>query len=152
LHSFQYLALAVVRTNPNAAESQERIDNYRCLAETVWKKRSMGNGGLTLSIMKEQYNAALEEFRAMKKNARDYLAHEQTVAFLQRGALDQQGDFTRQMAVNEVYKPSNTDQYFNNLSRRMCAYDQLKNRNFENLRLIHEAYFRRPSQYGMGER
>ena len=97
--------------------------------------------------MKESYQTCLEEFKIVKRNARDYLAHEQTAAFLRRGDFNQVGEFTRQMAVNQVFKPFISDQYFMAEGRRLCAYDSLKQRNFENLRAIHEAYFRRPSQY-----
>lgn len=104
---------------------------------------------MTITAMKESYQTCLEEFKAVKRNAREYLAHEDTDAFLRRGDFDQVGEFTRQMAVNQVFKPSITEQYFMTVGRRLCAYDLLKQRNFSDLRVIHTAYFSRPSQYNL---
>lgn len=104
---------------------------------------------MSLSSMKESYNTCLEEFKVIKRNARDYLAEEQTAAFLRLDSLNQVGDFTRQRAIDQVFKPSTTDQYFSSEGRRLCAYDALKQRNYTNLRIIHEAYFRRPNNYSM---
>ena len=146
---FSFLALAVVRTNPNAAESQERIENYRSLAARVWRKKTYPYGSMTLATMKESYTTCLEEFKIVKRNARDYLAHDQTAAFLRRDSINQQGDFTRQKAIDQVFSPSTTSQYFSSEGRSICAYDSLKQKNFENLRIIHEQYFRRPNQYSM---
>lgn len=139
----------MVRTNPNAAESQELIENYRSLAARVWKKKSNPYGIMSLATMKEIYNICLEEFKIMKRNARDYLAHDDTASFLRRDSIIQQGDFTRQMALNQVFSPVTNDQYFSSEGRRICAYDALRQKNFTNLRIIHEQYFRRPNQYNL---
>lgn len=104
---------------------------------------------MTVGTIKESYNACLEEYKILKKNARDYLASEQTREFLSRDAANQQGDFTRQMALDQVFSPSTIDQYLPSQQRRLCAYDALKNRNFDHLRILHEAYFLRPNHYSM---
>jgi hypothetical protein len=104
---------------------------------------------MTVGTIKESYNTCLEEFKILKKNARDYLASEQSHEFLRRDTANQQGDFTREMALDQVFSPSTIDQYLPSQQRRLCAYDALKNRNFEHLRIIHEAYFLRPNQYSL---
>ena len=144
-------ALSVVRPNMNEDDPENRIDDYRKLAEAVWKKRSSIGPTWSLNTIKESFNSCVEEFRTMKKNAKDYLAADQTHAFLQRDPPPghRGGGFSRQDALNQVFSPSTILTHLMTVNERHSPYDLLLNRNFQTLRSVHEAYFRNPERYGL---
>lgn len=142
-------ALSVMRQNPDVPEAEARVDDYRRLAEVVWtEKAPSASLGFSFATIKETFNAGVEEFRIMKKNARDYLADDQTQRFLLRDvAVAGREDFTRQDALNQVFCPRTHSIWMQ--GTRNSAYQHLRNRNYESLRSLHEQIFRRPSQYGL---
>ena len=150
-------ALSVVRStddqnNADDDNEENRVDDYRKLAEVVWNKKAphqYGSDVMTFQTIKETFSDAVEEFRVMKKNARDYMAEDDTRRFLLRdaGVGGRPDNFTRDDAVAQVFVPKTHTVWVN--GNRNSAYDHVRNRNFNSLRNLHEQYFRRPSQYGV---
>mmetsp|Transcript_7499 Transcript_7499/g.13153 ORF Transcript_7499/g.13153 Transcript_7499/m.13153 type:complete len:280 (+) Transcript_7499:1223-2062(+) len=147
-------ALSVMRNNPDAPEAENdenRVDDFRKLAEVVWNKKAPNHYGsevMSFNTIKETFNTSVEEFRVMKKNVKDYLRDDQTRRFLQRdNAIQGRDNFSRQDALDQAFVPKTHTVWMQ--GTRNSAYDHLRSRNFESLRNIHEQYFRRPSQYGV---
>lgn len=148
-------ALAVVADNDSdASEEEDEVntpENFRRLAEVVWQKNApnmFGTQVMTFTRVKETYFTCTEEFRVMKESALDYLAEENTRRFLQRdNAIGGRDDFTRRDALNQVFVPKTRAVWMQGTSN--CAYDHLRNRNFESLRTMHEQYFRRPHHFSV---
>jgi len=145
-------ALSVMRNNPDAPEAENdenRVDDFRKLAEVVWNKKAPNHYGsevMSFNTIKETFNTSVEEFRVMKKNVKDYLRDDQTRRFLQRdNAIQGRDNFSRQDALDQAFVPKTHTVWMQ--GTRNSAYDHLRSRNFESLRNIHEQYFHRPSQY-----
>eukprot|EP00584_Thalassiosira_punctigera_P021481 CAMPEP_0172562840 /NCGR_PEP_ID=MMETSP1067-20121228/98625_1 /TAXON_ID=265564 ORGANISM="Thalassiosira punctigera, Strain Tpunct2005C2" /NCGR_SAMPLE_ID=MMETSP1067 /ASSEMBLY_ACC=CAM_ASM_000444 /LENGTH=588 /DNA_ID=CAMNT_0013353155 /DNA_START=390 /DNA_END=2153 /DNA_ORIENTATION=+ len=104
-------ALSAVRNNPEApdVDAENRVDEFRKLAEVVWNKQAPNQYGgevMSFNTIKETFNTSVEEFKIMKKNVKDYLRDEQTRRFLQRdNAVQGRDNFSRQDAVNQVFVP-----------------------------------------------
>ena len=150
-------ALSVVKNrNAQAADAVDdgidnRVADYRRLAETVWNKKAPNQYGseiMSFNTIKETFNTSVDEFRRMKKNARDYLQHDDTVAFLLRDvSVAGRDNFSRQDALDQVFAPKTNTQW--HAGNRSSPYDYIYNRNFTSLRSLHEQYFRRPGNYGV---
>jgi hypothetical protein len=145
-------ALSVVRNTPENPDNEEfSVDEFRKLAEVIWNKKAPNQYGteiLSFNSIKETFNSSVEEYRTMKKNVKDYLQEDESRRFLLRdNGVGGRENFTRQDALNQVFQPK-THQVWNN-GVRNSAYDHIRERNFDALRNLHEAYFRRPSQYGV---
>lgn len=145
-------ALSVVMDNPEVGEIEEsRVDDLRKLAEVVWSKKSPAQYGseiMSFNTTKETFNTSVEEFRIMKKNAKDYLQDDRTRRFLLRDNVNQgNDDFDRQDAINQVFQPKTHTIWLNGI--RSSAYDHIRNRNFESLINLHEQYFRRPQHFSV---
>lgn len=105
-------SLSVVRDNAaNANDNDEdppRVDDFRRLAEVVWNKKTphqYGSDVMSFNTIKETFNSSVEEFRTMRKNARDYLREDQTRRFLLRdNAVGGRDNFSRQDAINQGKK------------------------------------------------
>jgi hypothetical protein len=145
-------ALSVVRPNLNVEDPENRLEDYRKLAEAVWKKRANIGHNWTLQSVKDSFSICIEEFRGMKKNAKDYLADPGSRAFLRRDPPNnnrpRDANFSRRDALHQVFSPSTTSAYFMTLNERVVPYDLLLSRNFQTLHDVHEAYWRRPSMFG----
>lgn len=145
-------SLSVVRNNADNAADNDQIDEFRKLAEVVWKKKapnSYGSDVLSFNTIKETFNTSVEEFRIMKKNAKDYLQDGETERFLLRdNTIGGRDNFSRQDALNQVFMPKTHSVWLNG-GTRVSAYDNIRNRNFRNIRDLHEQYFRRPGQHGV---
>lgn len=117
----------------------------------MWRKKKVDfrSGAYPPYIMdmqniKECYTACIEEFRIMKKNAKDYIASSESRAFLRREA-EGGGILSRQEALNLVFAPKIYREWVGGSSR--TPYDDVRNRRFSNLRTTHEQYFRSPGRY-----
>lgn len=137
-------ALSVMRNNSDSLEAESRVDEYRKLAEVVWTEKAPSSSlGLSFATIKETFNSSVEEFRVMKKNAKDYLADDQTRRFLLRDVtVAGRDNFSREDALNQVFSPKAHSVWMQ--GTRNSAYQHLRNRNFESLRSLHEQFFRRP--------
>ncbi|KAL7430449.1 hypothetical protein ACHAXH_002474 [Discostella pseudostelligera] len=147
-------ALSVARSDAadnDTDPAENRLDNYRKLAEIVWNKKSPNQYGseiLSFVAFKDTFNSSAEEFQTMKKNAMDYLRDQQTTRFLLRDvSVAGRGDFSRQDALNQVFLPKTHTVWMQ--GTRTSAYDHILNRSFESLRNLHEQYFRRPGSFGV---
>lgn len=146
-------ALGVVKTSSNPDEDpiENRVTDNRRLAEVVWNKKAPNQYGTevtSFNTIKDTFNTACEEFRTMKKNARDYLRQDESAQFLLRDdSVAGRDNFTRQDALDQVYAPKNLTQWHN--GTRSSPYEHILNRNFASLRTLHEQYFRRPGSYGV---
>lgn len=143
-------ALAVVDPVSNSNGVENRVDDFRRLAEAVWKKRA-GTPSWTLASIENNYIRCNEEFQIMKRNAIDYLNDPVTVDYLRLdvGGNRIAGQFLRRDALNEVFNPSTRDSFFMTLHERCIPYNLLRNRQFTTLRAVHDAYYRRPEMYGL---
>ncbi len=130
--------------------TENRVEDFRRLAEAVWKKRA-GMSSWTLASVESNYTRCNEEFQTMKRNAVDYLNDPETVDYLRRdvGGNPAAVQFNRRDALNEVFSPSTRDSFFMTLHERYVPYDLLRNRQFTTLRAVHDAYHRRPEMYGL---
>ena len=146
-------ALSVARNSVTSEEdpnAEARTARYRKLATVVWNKKKGGfrTGDypyiMDMQNLKECYTACIEEFRIMKKNAKDYLASSETRAFLRRDA-EGGGVLSRRETVNLVFAPKTFTEWID--GARRIPYDEIRNRRFENLRQVHERYFRNPGRY-----
>jgi len=143
-------ALSVVRVDPERSEAEELVSQYRNLAEVVWRKKvtHLHMNVSSFTQIKASFNTSVEEFRTMKRNARDYLNHDDTRSFLQRNnTVGGRADFTRQEALDQVFKPKTHRTWFG--GQTQSAYEYLRQRNFNQLRILHESYFRRPNSYNL---
>ncbi|KAL7530651.1 hypothetical protein ACHAXR_006460, partial [Thalassiosira sp. AJA248-18] len=145
-------ALSVVRQSADAPDDEnDRMDDYRKLAEVVWNKKAphqYGSDVMTFNTIKETFSASVEEFRVMKKNVKDYLRDDGTRRFLLRDvAVAGRENFSRQDALDQVFQPKTHTVWMQ--GTRNSAYDHIRSRNFESLRNLHEQYFRRPAQYSV---
>lgn len=147
-------AMSVVRDSADAAEEDEdenMIDKFRRLAEVVWNKKApnqYGSDVMSFNTIKETFNSSVEEFRVMKRNTKDYLQDDGTRRFLLRDdGVAGRENFSRQDAINQVFQPKTHTIWMD--GRRNSAYDNIRDRNFEALRSLHEQYFRRPGTYGV---
>ena len=149
-------ALSVMRNNPepnhlDADAIENRIDDFRKLAEVVWSKNApnqYGSDMMSFNTIKDTFNSSVEEFRIMKKNVKDYLRDDQTRLFLLRDmSVAGRENFSRQDALNQVFQPKTVSAWMGGV--RNSAYDHILSRSFESLRNLHEQYFRRPSQYSV---
>mmetsp|Transcript_6537 Transcript_6537/g.14191 ORF Transcript_6537/g.14191 Transcript_6537/m.14191 type:complete len:628 (+) Transcript_6537:211-2094(+) len=143
-------ALAVVDPVSNSNGVEIRVDDFRRLAEVVWKKRA-GTPSWTLASIENNYIRCNEEFQIMKRNAIDYLNDPVTVDYLRLDVRGNRiaGQFHRRDALNEVFNPSTRDSFFMTLHERCIPYNLLRNRQFTTLRAVHDAYYRRPEMYGL---
>lgn len=145
-------SLSVARTHENDDENaQRKIARYRKLAIVVWQKKkssfSSGYGTVMSSDqLKECYTACIEEFRIMKKNAKDYIASAESRTFLRREA-EGGGILSREETLNLAFSPRNYSTWIQGNNRN--PYDELRHRRFTNLRTIHEQYFRSPGRYNI---
>ncbi|KAK1737065.1 hypothetical protein QTG54_011932 [Skeletonema marinoi] len=145
-------SLSVARPNDNEQDAiaEARVARYRKLATVVWqKKKADFRSGpypymMDMQNLKECYTACIEEFRIMKKNAKDYVASADSRAFLRREA-EGAGIISRQEALNLVFAPKIYREWVAGNSR--IPYDDVRNRRFGNLRSMHEQYFRSPNRY-----
>mmetsp|Transcript_22739 Transcript_22739/g.49227 ORF Transcript_22739/g.49227 Transcript_22739/m.49227 type:complete len:626 (-) Transcript_22739:318-2195(-) len=144
-------ALSVMRPIPRDRDAENRVDEYRRLAEVVWNKKSPSQYGseiFSFNSMKDTFNSSVEEFQTIKSNAKDYLLEDQTRRFLLRDdSVAGRDNFSRQDALNTVFSPKIHTVWMT--GTRSSAYELIMERNFESLRNLHEQYFRRPSQYGV---
>jgi len=145
-------SVSVARANENEAEdpiAQARVARYRKLATVVWKKKRVDfRSGpypyiMDMQNLKDCYTACIEEFRIMKKNAKDYIASTESRAFLRREA-EGGGILSRQEALNFVFAPKIYREWIGGTSR--IPYDDVRNRRFSSLRTAHEQYFRHPNR------
>lgn len=145
-------ALSAVSSNPDAPDDAEnRVDDYRKLAEVVWNKKAphqYGSEIMSFTTIKDTYSSSLEEFKTMKRNVKEYLLQNQTRRFLLRDdEVAGRDNFSRQDALNQVFSPKIHTVWMT--GTRSSAYEHIQERNFEALLNLHEQYFRRPSQYGV---
>jgi hypothetical protein len=98
--------------------------------------------------LKDKYALCIDEFRIMKKNAKDYLASEESHVFLRRVA-EGGGVLSRQETLNLAFAPRITNTWVGALHRSVSPYEELLHRRFYNLRTIHEDYFRNPNSYNI---
>ena len=116
----------------------------------MWKKKKVDfrSGSypyiMDMQNIKECYTACIEEFRIMKKNAKDYIASSESRAFLRREA-EGAGIISRQEALNFVFAPKTFREWHAGRSRH--PYDDVRNRRFHDLRNLHEQYFLNPTRY-----
>lgn len=96
--------------------------------------------------LKECYTACIEEFRIMKKNAKDYIASAESRTFLRR-EHEGGGILSREETLNLAFSPRNYSTWIQGNNRN--PYDELRHRRFTNLRTIHEQYFRSPGRYNI---
>lgn len=99
---------------------------------------------MDMQNIKECYTACIEEYRIMKKNAKDYIASGESRAFLRREA-EGAGVISRQEALNLVFSPKTFREWAAGHNR--IPYDDVRNRRFNDLRSLHEQYFRNPTRY-----
>merc|ERR1719296_697623 len=147
-------ALSVLSSNNQDAaadDADNRVNDFRKLAEVVWNKKAphqYGSEIMSFNTIKETFNSSNIEFQTMKENAMEYLRDDQTRRFLLRDVgVAGRENFSRQDAINQVFQPKTHTVWLN--GNRNSAYEHVSNRNFESLRNLHEQYYRRPSQYGV---
>ena len=99
---------------------------------------------MDMQNIKECYTACIEEYRIMKKNAKDYIASGESRAFLRREA-EGAGVISRQEALNLVFAPKMFREWA--VGHNRIPYDDVRNRRFNDLRSLHEQYFRNPTRY-----
>jgi len=145
-------ALSVARSHENEGDAfaQARVTRYRKLATVVWRKKKVDyrSGSfpyiMDMQNIKECYTACIEEYRIMKKNAKDYIASGESRAFLRREA-EGAGVISRQEALNLVFAPKMFREWA--VGHNRIPYDDVRNRRFNDLRSLHEQYFRNPTRY-----
>ena len=116
----------------------------------MWRKKKVDyrSGSypyiMDMQNIKECYTACIEEYRIMKKNAKDYIASSESRAFLRREA-EGAGVISRQEALNLVFAPKMFREWA--VGHNRIPYDDVRNRRFNDLRSLHEQYFRNPTRY-----
>lgn len=116
----------------------------------MWRKKKVDyrSGSypyiMDMQNIKECYTACIEEYRIMKKNAKDYSASSESRAFLRREA-EGAGVISRQEALNLVFAPKMFREWA--VGHNRIPYDDVRNRRFNDLRSLHEQYFRNPTRY-----
>eukprot|EP00578_Thalassiosira_sp_NH16_P010740 CAMPEP_0181119948 /NCGR_PEP_ID=MMETSP1071-20121207/23879_1 /TAXON_ID=35127 /ORGANISM="Thalassiosira sp., Strain NH16" /LENGTH=588 /DNA_ID=CAMNT_0023204539 /DNA_START=88 /DNA_END=1851 /DNA_ORIENTATION=- len=105
-------ALSVLSSNNQDAaadDADNRVNDFRKLAEVVWNKKAphqYGSEIMSFNTIKETFNSSNIEFQTMKENAMEYLRDDQTRRFLLRDVgVAGRENFSRQDAINQVFQP-----------------------------------------------